>query len=89
MLADEPVECGLIIFRGSAFRLFKPGVELGLKGVDVPIGPVTAKLCKLAKGARAAEMSLHPTRLWAESTFGKKLEFKTVTRTAPLAGTRD
>ena len=34
-------------------------------------------------------MSLHPARLWTESTFGKKLEFKTVTRTAPLAGTRD
>ena len=29
-------------------------------------GPVTAKLCKSAKGARDAEMGLHPTqeRIW-------------------------
>ena len=27
---------------------------------------MTAKLCKLAKGARAAEMSLHPARLWTD-----------------------
>ena len=34
-------------------------------------GPVTAKLCKSAKGARDAEMGLHPAQLWTESAFGK------------------
>jgi hypothetical protein len=50
---------------------------------------VTAKLCESAKGAKAAEMSLHPARLWTESPFGKEFEFKTAATAAAMVGARD
>ena len=52
-------------------------------------GPVTAKLCKSAKGARATGMGLGTTRLRTESTIGKELELKTVARAAILTGSRE
>ena len=53
------------------------------------VGPVTAKLCKSAKGARDAEMGLHPAQLWTESAFGEKLGPKVVAIAPTLTGVRD
>ena len=50
---------------------------------------MTAKLCKSAKGARDAEMGLHPAQLWTESAFGKQLGPKVVAIATTLTGMRD
>ena len=52
-------------------------------------GPVTAKLCKSAKGARAAEMELSSGPTLTEGALGKKLEPKAIASTTTLAGIRD
>ena len=62
-------------------------VTIGM--IPVPVGPVTAKLCKSAKGARDAEMGLHPAQLWTESAFGKQLGPKVVAIATTLTGVQD
>jgi hypothetical protein len=53
------------------------------------IGPVTTKLCKSAKGVRAAARGLYPARLWTEGAFGKELAPQAVARATTQAGIRD
>src|SRR3954467_4594923 len=52
-LAHEAVEGGLIVLRSAARTLAQPGVELGLKGVDVPAGKVVPDALKNGVRERA------------------------------------
>ena len=40
VLADETIEGRLVILRGAARRILQPGIELGLKRIDVPTGEI-------------------------------------------------
>ena len=81
--------CTKTVNRLDAFRVADVPPLRASRCPKIHLGPVTAKLCRSAKGARATGMDLGTTRLRTESTIGKELELKTVARAAILTGSRE